>query len=434
MPIALNKTQAIVAIIIVVVVLVFVLGFLGIIPGIRRSEEGDPNFPKGEVNIDMWVVGDQQNAYSSIFDVYKNQHRGVRIEYRRFDDWEEYEKELLNALAENRGPDLFMVHSSWIDKHGGKMIPAPESMISTNGVQNGFPEVVSNDFIRSGRVWAMPLYMDALALLYNKDIFNANAVVFPPTDWMEFVDTVVELRRYENSKTITQAGTALGTAYNVGNVTDIITTLMLQSGSTINDLNGGVRFDEPALDSFNFFLQFSNPINPYYTWNENKPNAQSEFAAGKVGMLIEYRETLKKLEEQNPFLNIGVAPLPQINQYSSSAVTADYVGLAVARQAGAAKGYVSWDLIRTITTNAALNATYLEETNRLPALRAEIQKLLNTEDDVFARAFFIADSWQRADWEAIEEIMQEAIIDVRSGRIDSRQALKAAEAEINELY
>ncbi len=427
----LNKGKIIILGIAGIIILIIVLGVVGVIP-IFKSEGGDPNYPSGAVTLNFWGV-DKSSAFSDVVKAYTAEHKSVKINYSNFDSLDEYKRTLLNKLAESNGPDLFMVPSDWVEGYKGIMYPAPPALISANGLKAYYPDVVSKDFVRDGQVFASPLYMDSLVLLYNKDIFNANAVIFAPRTWDDFVDAVVKTKNLTNNDEVLRAGTALGTSNNVNYMADIISSIILQLGSDINKEDSlEVKLGDSAVNAIKFYTQFSNPISPYYTWNANQLNSNTEFASGNVAMIMGYKEDIQDIKERNPFLDMDIAELPQVN-VSNPKTFASYMGLAVSKQVVQEKAYVAWDFIRYVTSNPQVNNMYLTKTNRLPALRVEIQKLIGTEDDVFGRSFLFASSWKRVDWSEIKKIFGNAVDEILSGKATPQESIKAIENKINSI-
>ena len=430
-----SKNQLIVIGIVGLVVIVFVLGLFGVIPGFKKTAVSDPNFPTGAVTLEMWGVGDEFSAYSDIVKSYQGVYKNVRLNYTKFDSADTYEKELINALAENRGPDIFMVHSSWVYQHWGKMYPASPLLLTSQIVAQTFPAVVSKDFVLSGNIFALPLSMDALALIYNKDIFNAKSIVFPPKTWDEFVTDVGKIREIDQNKKISLSAAALGAAYNVNNLPDILSVLAIQSGSAINNPSGdGILFDDAFDRTVQFYTQFSDPISPYYPWNESFDNSLASFAAGKTAMILDYYGSLNEVKNRNAYLNFGIAALPQVNPQNPSQVAnrTSYWGLAVSKQT--ANPYVSWHFIKYLTTNPQVIGGYLSSTGKLPAVLSMIQQNIGGDNDVFVREFLTAKSWYQADPQAIGTVMRGMINDILSGKINLQSAIKAAEESINKLY
>ena len=434
-----TKNQLIIIGVVGLIVVVFVLGLLGIIPGFKKSASTDPNYPTGPVSLTMWGVGDEYSVYGDTVKAYQQLFPNVKINYVKYDDPNVYENELINAFAENRGPDIFMVKNDWVYQHWGKMLPANSfsnvSLITPQQVQALFPSVVYNDFVLNGGIYALPLNMDTLALIYNKDVFASDGIVFPPTSWDDLVADVTKIRQVDENKKITLSAIALGTAHNVNNLSDILSVLALQSGSKINNPNGtGVLFDSNFQNVVKFYTQFSDPISPYYTWNESFDNSITSFAAGNTAMVLDYYSSLADIKNRNPYSNYGVALLPQISPQFASQVSnyASYWGLAVSKQTKYA--YPAWNFIVYLTTTPQISAAYTQATNKLPALLSLINQGLGGDNDVFLRQALTAKTWQQADPQAIESAFEGMISDILSGKIDLQNAVKAAEDSINKMY
>jgi len=74
-------------------------------------------------------------------------------------------------MATGRGPDIYMIHNTWIPRYEEKLLGVPSELITIKDFQENFVDVVYKDFIVDGYIAALPLSVDTLALYYNKDIF-----------------------------------------------------------------------------------------------------------------------------------------------------------------------------------------------------------------------------------------------------------------------
>lgn len=427
-----NKGKIIILGIVGIITLVVIFGIFNIIPVFKHGSNNDPNYPTSKIELNFWGL-DNSRAFSGAIKAYTKIHKNIKINYTKYNLLKDYKEFIINSLAEGNGPDLFMIPDYWVETYKGIMVPAYPNLVNIESFKYFYPDVVSQDFIRDGKIYAMPLYMDSLVLLYNKDIFNAKAVVFPPKTWDEFASDVVKTRETSNSGGILQAGAAIGTANNINNFADIISAIMLQLG-TINDKNSAqVRFSKGNEDAVKFYTQFANPISAYYTWNSEQEEARSAFAYGEATMIIEYNDAIKKIKDKNPFIKIGVSEIPQINVYKPRTF-AKYMGIAVAKKSIGARAYVAWDFLKFLTTRSDINKLYLDATGRLPAIKSSIQKLIGGEDDVFARSFLFASSWRRYNWDKIQNIFRDMINNILSGKSSVVNAVKAAQGDINDLF
>ena len=78
------------------------------------------------ITLRYWRVFDGEDAFREIIDGYRASHPNINIEYRKL-RYDEYEQALLEAWAEDRGPDIFAIHNTWIGKYASKIEPLAES-------------------------------------------------------------------------------------------------------------------------------------------------------------------------------------------------------------------------------------------------------------------------------------------------------------------
>ena len=418
------------------IVLFVILGILGIIPIFKSSTSLDPNFPTGKVTLQVWGVGDETSAFAALGSAYQAQpvSKDVSIQYTKFDSADAYEKALTQALAEGRGPDVFMVKNDWIPKDAAKTAPAPLALVTPLMVQQAFPQAVAKDVILTATdnnqyVYALPLEFDALALLYNKDLLNARAVVYPPATWDDVIKLLPTLREADAQKNITISPIALGSAYTIQNFDDILSLLMLQSGSLIVAQNG-MMLDGPAQQAIAFYMQFANPANVNYAWNDSLGDARSAFATGKAAMIIDTHDAIAEILKKNNFINIGTAPVPQLSAAAQNAQTlASYWNLAVSRQSK--QPYVAWHFVRFAAMSPDVDAAYLQATGKLPALLSLINQNKEGADSAFLKSFLIAKTWARKDNEMIKNTWANMLDNIALGKTDLAQGARIAQDEIN---
>src|SRR3989338_6549903 len=176
-----------------------------------------PRITAQPVKLTYWRVFDDPNSMSEIIAAYKSIHPNVSIEYKKI-RYEEYERLFLEALAEDRGPDIFSIHNTWIGKYQSKITPLPKTVtlpfqsiqgtikkeiitelktiptITAANIRKNYLDVVASDVIRIARgqdnkteeqILGLPLSVDTMVLFYNKDILNAAGIATEPGDWNE---------------------------------------------------------------------------------------------------------------------------------------------------------------------------------------------------------------------------------------------------------
>lgn len=425
----LSRTQIILAGSVLAIILILTLIFTGVIPGLRQQGSNDPL--KG--NLTIWGVFDDEIALqSTLISEFTTKHPNVGITYRKIDP-RTYEADLINALAAGTGPDIFYVHNNWIPKHANKLSPRDPKLFTVVNFGDLFPQVVVKDFAKNGIVYAMPLYVDTLVTLYNKNMFDAAGVAQVPRTWSEFEAIVPQLRiADENGRLIQSAAAIGGSNRNINNATDLLYQMMLQQGVEMTSPeNTEVKFAQTGQKTVDYYFSFASQRSPRYTWDRSRHYSIDAFAEESVAMIFNYGYQLQELKNKNPFLNIGVAPMLQLNP-AKGVTYANYWGLGVS--ATSPNKELAWMFIDQATTDGVTNARYLNATKRSPALRSLIATSLNdVEAGIFARQALMATSWYQPDSAAVAAIFADMLESISTGQLSSAKALSQAAVQVGEL-
>src|SRR3989344_3863328 len=203
-----------------------------------------PQVTAQPVKLTYWRVFDDPDSMQEIISAYRAIHPNVNIEYKKI-RYEEYERLFLEALAEDRGPDIFSIHNTWIGKYQSKITPLPKTVtlpfqsiqgtfkkevitelktiptVTPAAVRKNFLDVVGSDIIRNVKVegnkteekiLGLPLSVDTMVLFYNKDILNAAGIATEPKDWTEFLSDVSRITKFDEQGNILVRGASMGTA------------------------------------------------------------------------------------------------------------------------------------------------------------------------------------------------------------------------------
>jgi len=401
------------------------------------------------ITLSYWRVFDGPDAFQDIINKYKLIHPNITINYRKL-RYEEYEDELLNALAEDRGPDILSIHNTWIKKYQNKLAPMPATITmayqeetgtikketisvlktynspSLKDIRDNFVDTVFNDVILdSNQVYGLPLSVDTLALYYNRDLFNNAGITQAPLYWnKEFQQNVKKLTKQDSIQGITQSGIALGGDNNITRFSDILAVLMMQNGATMISGNQ-VLFNaipaatkdtnyNPGLEALRFYIDFANPGKEVYSWNEDLPNSLDMFINGKLAMMFGYSYHLADIKAGSPKLNFSVSKLPQIEGSPVEVNFANYWVESVSKKSSHQNE--AWDFI-IFATKAEQAKNYLEITKKPTALRSLVTEQRNDIDiGVFADQVLTAKSWYKGlDASAAETAIGEMIRKARQG-------------------
>lgn len=441
----LDKLNYIIIGIIAAIIIFVLLLVTGVIPGLKSPDSA-------KYTLTIWGNFDNKDAFDKIIGDYKKLHRNCDIKYVQ-KDYLEYENDLVSALASGNGPDIFYIHNTWLPKHKEKIAPMPQlvegkeknfSYYIPYDYQNKiFVDVAAQDFISDNKIYAIPLYVDTLAIYWNKDIFNKDGVPKPPQTWEEFIEVVPKLTKLDEKGNIIQSAVAMGeSSTNVNRATDILSALMLQSGTDIVDakkkkvvFQNSVRVDRkdivPAEQALQFYTDFSNPLKKVYTWDKDMHYSMDAFYEGKTAMMINYAYSMATIKQKASRLDFSVAPFPQPESIATPITYPSYWGLTVA--AASEKQKESWDFLMFLSDTENMK-NYLKATNHPTARRDLItwQKAVSPELIVFLEQALTAKSWYQPDNLAVDRIFDDMIkLTIEGKEVD--KIIKAAVESIN-LY
>lgn len=419
-----------------------------------------------KVRLEYWRVFDDAEVFEPIMKAYSVRHPNVSIAYRKF-RYDEYEDALLNALAEDRGPDLFSLPDTWMGKFSAKLLPSPATitifdasreagprkrLLVTKKLSAGpTPAAIANEFvdsvlptaIKDNAVLALPLSVDTLVLYANTDLLAFAGISSPAKSWEEVLEHVKKLRALGKDGAIDQAAIALGGSGNIPRASDILLTLMLQNGAELAELNGNVSFHKtpdgvgatvsPGAEALRFYTDFAKATKPSYTWNDELPNALDLFRAGRLAYLLGYSYTARDLKLA-PKIHWTVNPLPQPQQLLNRNVR---IALANTWFEGVSRKTKypneAWDFLRFLTAPEQANL-YLTTTKKPAALRSLLAA--QSRDpflEVFALQALVSRSWYRGrDTQEMEAAFTRAIDAVNLGILDPGQAITRAAQQVQE--
>ncbi len=368
------------------------------------------------VELVWWKVFESPDSIAPLMSAYSNLHKNVTIRYVK-KDINTYEKELVDAIASGKGPDILTIHNDWVPKHLEKLAPMPESMVSIRQYKESFIDVAADDFIRDNKIYAVPLSVDVLALYYNKDILNSVGISEPPKTWPEIISAVMKITKQDSGGDFTRSGIALGMTSNVNRGVDVLTLLMLQNGTRFYGPDGDVTIDQqtsndlnPAALALEFYTQFANPGKKTYTWNAKTNNSIDAFSQNKLGMMLSYSYMQEQIRDKAPTLNWGISAVPQTDASGIKVNFANYWGEAVSKSSK--NPTVAWDFLNFITQKETLKTYYA--LHNLPASRKDMvqDQFSDLEVGVFAENSLTAKSVFKQDAAVFEGIFIKMIEDV----------------------
>lgn len=454
------------------IVILSILTILTLSGALCKTVSKDITEATKPVQLVYWRVFDDSDAFTDLIAEYNKIHPNVNITYRKL-RYEEFEPMLINALAEDRGPDIFSIHNTWMRGYQSKLLSLPDNItlpyrtvqgtikkdvvwemqtkksLSLRDLKTQFIDQATEDAVLpettdkgvANKIFGLPLSVDTLVLYYNKELLNAAGIPEPAKDWQTLQEHVKKLTKQNTAGDIITAGIAMGAAENVDRSTDILSVLMMQNGTKMTADNGAATFNiipaglegrstPPGIEALTFYTDFASPQKEVYSWNESMPSSIDAFIQGKAAYMLSYAYNLPTVRARAPKLNFGVAKLPQIAG-SAEVNFANYWMEVVSKKT--THPNEAWDFIQFIT-GAQNVEKYLNKTRKPTALRSLIQKQSEDIDLYpFVSQLLTAKSWYKGkNAAAMETAMKQMITDVIKGTYTIPEAINLAVQKVNQ--
>lgn len=356
------------------------------------------------IELVYYKMFDDSDTMQPIINDYVAKHPGLKIRYRKFTDFNEYENLILNEMAEGEGPDIFSMPNTWFASNYKKLTPVPETYGSPKDFASTFVDVTYKDLVRGDadgveKIYGVPMYVDTLALFYNKGHFEDRIPQSgrPSATWEGIKEDVYLLNKpSEYPGLFDVSGIAMGRVDNVSRALDIWYLLLLQNGADFyNDNMSRVVFasrsaDYPALEAMDLYASFSDSSTKNFSWSEmsteNYPGKEIEaFANGSVSMIIGYSYYYQQILDYISKMKgsgegevdvskdmVKIAPIPQIYDPNVSTqkrvAYANYFAEGVSRNSENAD--IAWDFLLFLSNKKNLQ-NYNSVTHR-PASRRDL--------------------------------------------------------------
>ncbi|MBU2542698.1 extracellular solute-binding protein [Patescibacteria group bacterium] len=373
------------------------------------------------VTINYWTIFNDVGLLNQFAAEYKQERPYVTIKIKKV-RVEEFEDLLVNALADDVGPDIVSIHVRDLNKYRPRLSPMPEkvnvanvyvkgqysketvvvpleiALISVLALKSNFVGTVYDDVVFQNKIYGLPLAIDTMALYYNKDLLDQAGVPVAPTTWEELMEAIKATTRFNEKGDIIQAGASLGTGENISRSFDILSLLMIQGGVKIA-VGNAIAFDSglktssdqhPTMAALRFYTDFANPLKDVYTWNEKMGESLDEFARGKVAFYFGFAYDYPRIKAKAPQMNLDIIPVPQLNPQKPVNVANYYMESVVGKSKNKDE---AWDFIRFMTTPDNIKK-YTTATKRPTPLRSQIKE--QEEDLVLAP--FVGTVLQAENW------------------------------------
>ena len=424
----------------VLLVFVFMMSIFGC-----RTKDPKTTEKLSNVKLTYYKPFDDSDTIEPLINEYVAKHPGLEINFKKFSDFDEYQKVVLSEMAEGEGPDIFSMPNWWYAPNIGKIAPLPEELGTVDNFEEVFADVARKDLVwvdeeGSEQVYALPMTIDSLALYYNKDHFEDRIPDRgkPAKTWEGIKEDVALLNKAgTGTYDFDVSGIAMGRWDNISRAVDILYLLFLQYGANfynaaVSEATFAARHEGvltyPGLEALNLYISFADPTQRHYSWADASADPDSDekeidaFAKGEVSMIIGYAYTYNDIVNRIGVLKakgegtmdknaIRIAEIPQIYDPDTSkdkrVTYASYFAETVSRNCE--RPDVAWDFLIFLTSKESLDK-YFYRTHKPTSRRDMIQD--QSKDPVygfFARQIGYAESFPIVDYYKYKEIFTDTI-------------------------
>jgi ABC-type glycerol-3-phosphate transport system substrate-binding protein len=394
-----------------------------------------------DIALTIWGSDDKQDIDNFLGEFRKNTNRSFNVSYTQVEG-SDFAGQVVEAIADGREPDIVIISAGDIFRFEDKILTIPFESISERSFRDAFIEG-GEIFLSKDGILGLPLMVDPMVTYWNRDILQSAGFASPPEFWSELFGFSMRITDRDNAQNITRSAVALGEYENIENAKEIIISMMLQNNNPIisrNDIRGtpDVVFADdvdgvtPSAESvLKFYTEFSNPTKISYSWNRSLPNSLDAFTSEDLGLYFGFASELDEIKKKNPNLNFDVATFLQPSEGSNRKVYGDIKALVVLKRSKNPNVAVSAisSLIRDDNIKALSSITGLPPVKR--TLLANPPGL--AYEDLFYKSALIAGTFLDPDPEKTDEIFQNLIERIVSGRERIDPAVSRAASEFNIL-
>ena len=421
--------QIIILVVFIAAAIFGVLVFAGVIPlgGGRAGSLG---------TVVLWGTAPVQSLVKPLEDFNRaNPTFTVKYEQKSLDT---FNQDLLEALASGTGPDMFFLSDDLVFNYANKIFAIPYTSYSLTTFKNVFAGA-GEVFLNSKGILAFPMSIDPLVMYYNRGMFDASGVVYPPATWNDLADIAPIITKKDDSNKIIKSAVALGHYANVIHAKDILTALFMQAGNPIILEKDGV-FNSAlgsSIGNYNlnsilkFYTDFADPGNAVYSWNKSFPNSNDVFSKEDLAIYFGYASELQSLVNKNPNENFFVAGIPQIKNAKFNSTGARVTGIAIS---SASKNLITAFTAANLLATSDFAVKFATAIGAMPARRDLLAiKPQDAYSPIFYSSALYAKSWLDPSPKDTDSIFSNMVNAVISGNLSVEDAIRDANSKMDLL-
>ncbi|PSK98273.1 carbohydrate ABC transporter substrate-binding protein (CUT1 family) [Haloactinopolyspora alba] len=274
--------------------------------GFSGGDEGSSGDDAGGgTTIDLLVpqYSDQTKAlWQEIIAGFEEQNSGISVNLE-VQSWDNINDVVRTKVQAGEAPDILNIDAFSGFAKDDLLYPA-EEVVSPETLDDFQQSFIDNATL-DGTVYGLPLIASARALFYNKDVLAQAGVSEPPSTWDQLLSTATKISELDAD--VYGYGMPLGSEEAQAE-TSIFT---FGAGGAWTD-GDSITVDTPEnLEALKFMKSMidAGVTQPDPGATDRTPMLDV-FIQGKIAMAVGLPPTIGQIEERNPDLNYGIAPVP----------------------------------------------------------------------------------------------------------------------------
>ena len=425
-------------------VLVTVFGLLGLVAlAMISTYKPAPDKTTATLGDSVVIWGTvPASAFQAVLQPLKEEIKAYSVVSYVEKDARSFDSELLNALAEGRGPDIVFIPHEKLIQTRSKIQPVSYDSFPKRDFQNLYIDG-AEIFALSDGIYAYPVAIDPLVMYYNRDLLGTKNIINPPTTWEGVVNDIIPtMVERDYNRNIIRSPLAFGEYRNINNGFAIVSMLLVQGGSALvverdqkyqmllnTTVNGT---GQPFENALTFYTNFASPSNPLYSWNRALGLDRDEFLSEKLVLYFGKGSEARSLASQNPNLNFDIAEVPQGATATVRRTYASFYGLALLKSSPNKNG--AFTVLQALG-EAGRSKTLADALNMAPAHRVTLTAGSNDQyGRISYQSSIVARGWLSPDPVRTNEVFGQMAEDVLSNRFRPSESVNDAVARLSAVY
>lgn len=344
--------------------------------------------------------------------------------------WNDGKTKLFAAFNANNAPDVIELGSDWIAQFSSTKGKSGSILLQLDSSEfdlNQYVDLSKAPSIWNGKQYALPWTVDTRVLFYNKDLlkkYKGNDI--PPNT----IDELLTLAEAINNPEQNIYGFGANGSDPHRLYKKILYFVWTYGGDVFNQEGKPIFFSNEAVKAFEIYKELSN-----YGLIETQRQLDSYFAQGKIGFWLSGGWLIDKIARENPKLNYGVALVPGLNQQIGISFAG---GEYLAINANTKKNELAKEFIKFLSKGE--NTIKYCEKVREAGFPADKDFYNHPVYDtikfkkVFAEQLNFAKMTPvEPNWLDIEEIIENAVVEVLLSKKSSYEAVLEAQKQIENI-